>query len=237
MNGYGQRWEKKIIWESQNEKLLGLQIDNELSFKKHLTNICKKANTKLTALRRYCTYLTFEIKRILFKTFVESQFSYCPLVWMFHTRSLNDKINKLHERALRMVYDDDTSTFKELLVKDRAYTIHERNIQTLAIQCFKVINKLGPSLLDDIFTISEYNGPQLRNKGDFVKPSISSVHFGENSLKHLGPKIWDIIPIEIKSVDTLERFKSLIKKWVPNPCPCRMCRPYIYRMGFVNVTE
>ena len=147
---------------------------------------------------------------------------------MFHTRHLNDMINRFHERALRMVYDNDTSTFKELLECDRTYTIHERNIQTLAIECFKALNKVGPSLLDDIFTVSEYKGPQLRNKGAFVKPSISCVHFGENSLKYLRSKIWDIIPIEIKSVSTLEKFK----KWVPNPCPY-----IIYRMGFVNVIE
>ena len=68
-------------------------------------------------------------RRILFKAFVESQFAYSPLVWMFHSRSLNKKIKRIHERALRMVYDDDKSTFNELLVRDGSFTIHERNIQ------------------------------------------------------------------------------------------------------------
>ena len=177
------------IWESKNEKLLGIHIDNELSFKVHILGICKIANTKLTALRRYCKILSFEKKRILFKSFVQSQFSYCPLMWMFHNRNLNNKLNRLHERALRMIYDDDNSTFRDLLVKDRAYTIHERNIQSLAIECFKAYKNIGPSLLHDIFRRADYDGPILRKKSYFIKPTISSVQFGENSLKILGSKI------------------------------------------------
>ena len=226
---------KDMIWESQCEKLLGVTIDNELNFKIHILDICKKANSKLTALRRYCKFITLEKKRLLFKSFVESQFSYCPLVWMFHNRSLNNKLNKLHERSLRMVYDDDKSSFQDLLSRDGAYTIHERNIQSLAIECYKASRNIGPSLLNDIFKVTEYQGPNLRNKGEFVRPSISSVHFGENSLKFLGAKIWDIVPQEFKDVDTVDRFKVLIKKWEPKLCPCRLCKTYIQRLGFVNI--
>ena len=74
------------------------------------------------------------------KTFIESQFNYCPLVWMFHNRTLNDKINKLQERALRLVYKDDDLTFQQLLEKNKSFTIHERNLQKLAIEMYKVKN-------------------------------------------------------------------------------------------------
>ena len=231
MSGHKHEWiwmrvGKDMIWESQYEKLLGVNIDNELNFKVHVLDICKKANSKLTALRRYCKFITLEKKRTLFKAFVESQFSYCPLVWMFHSRALNNKINRLHERALRMVYDDDTSTFGELLIMDGSCTIHERNIQYLAIELYKAFNNIGPPLLNDIFKLSSYKGPKLRNKEEFTRQTISTVHFGENSLKYLGAKIWNLIPIEIKDVDTLEQFKVLIKKWEPKSCPCRLCKTY-----------
>ena len=81
----------------------------------------------------------------------------------------------------------------------------------------------------------EYQGPTLRNKAEFVKPSISSVHFGENSLKFLGSKIWELIPNEIKDVDELETFKVLIKRRVPKQCPCRLCKTYVHGVGFVNI--
>ena len=74
------------LWEEQNLKLLGIKIDNQLKFDKHIQDICMKAGRKLSALTRLVYYLSFEKKRLLLKAFVESQFSYCPLVWMFHSR-------------------------------------------------------------------------------------------------------------------------------------------------------
>ena len=96
---------------------------------------------------------------------------------------------------------------------------------------------MGPTLLNDIFQLSSYEGPKLRNKEVFIKPSISTVHYGENSLKYLGPKIWSLVPIEIKDIDTLEGFKIGIKKWVPKSCPCKLCKTYVQGLGFVNITE
>ena len=89
--------------------------------------------------------------------------------------------------------------------------------------------------MQDIFVLSNCNGPELRSKG-FNKPNIQSVNFGENSLKYLGSKIWDLIPMDMKNVSTLEQFKALIKKWEPKSCPCRLCKTYVQGLGFVNIT-
>ena len=72
-------------------------------------------------------------KRVLMKEFIQSQFSYCPLILIFHSRGVNNKINRLHERSLRIVYKDNISSFKDLLKKNRSFTIHQRSIQSLAI--------------------------------------------------------------------------------------------------------
>ena len=85
------------------------------------------------------------------KAFIMSQSSYCPLVWMCHSRTLNNKINKLHERALRLVYDDRQSTFEELLNIDKSVTIHHRNLQVLATELYKVHHRLAPEPLNNIF--------------------------------------------------------------------------------------
>ena len=81
------------------------------------------------------------------KTFIESQFNYCSLIWMFHSRTINNKINRLHERALRIVYSDFKSSFEGLLMKDNSFSIHERNIQSLAIEIYKFLNVLSSSFL------------------------------------------------------------------------------------------
>ena len=96
-----------IIKSSNSVKLLGITIDNKLNFKEHLTNICKKVSNKLHGLARLSNYMSTHKLRIIMKAFIESQFQYCPLLWMFHSRTLNNRINKLHERALRLVYKDD----------------------------------------------------------------------------------------------------------------------------------
>ena len=74
------------------------------------------------------------------KAFIESQFNYCPLIWMVHSRALNNKINRIHERALKIVYSDYNSFFNELLDKDVSLTIHQRNVQSLATENYKYLH-------------------------------------------------------------------------------------------------
>ena len=100
-----------MIWESREEKLLGLTIDKNLNFEAHLSNICKKASAKVTILSRMVKLVPFDKKRLLLKSFIESQFSYCPLLWMFCSRGMNRKINHIHERASRLDYEDYITQF------------------------------------------------------------------------------------------------------------------------------
>ena len=81
-------------------------------------------------------------RRVIMKSFITSQFGYCPLIWMFHSRALHNKINSIHERAPRIT--DSKSTFEELLNKDNSVFIHHRNLQVLAIKMFKIKNNMAP---------------------------------------------------------------------------------------------
>ena len=112
--------------------------------------------------------------RIIMKAFVSSQFAYCSLVWMFHSRQINHKINKLHERALRIVYNDHFSSFEELLSKDKSVTVHQRNLQTLATEMYKMLNGLSPDIMQDIFKIKS-NYYNTRNALAFSSRNIKTV--------------------------------------------------------------
>ena len=85
--------------------------------------------------------------------FFNAQFSYCPLTWMFHSRKLNNKINKLHERCLRIVYNNNTSTYEEFLETDNSVSVHFRNVQALAIELYKVVKVFSPDIMKDVFPI------------------------------------------------------------------------------------
>ena len=91
------------IGESDYEKLLGITFNKKLSFRKHVVDLCKKANQNLHALARLSTYIDPIKLEILMNSFIKSPFNYCPLVWRFHDRVLNSKLNLIQERALRLV--------------------------------------------------------------------------------------------------------------------------------------
>ena len=222
------------IWESKREKLLGINIDNELKFKFHISKLCDRAGNKLSALARVRHHFSFNKRRLLMQAFIQSQFSYCPLVWMFHGRVINCKINRLHERALRIVYEDFSSSFEELLKRDKSCTIHQRNIQTLAIEIFKTINNLNSNIMKDIFIEKKKPGYMLRSIDDLDPMNIRTVHWGEDTLRYLGCKVWKIVPENIKKSTSVEQFKKKIRQWVPNDCPCRLCKVYIHDIGYID---
>ena len=169
---YEQVWAsvgKDLIWERNDVKLLGITIDRDLKFDKHVLKLCSKTNQKLSALSRMVKLLSLNKRRTLFKAFVESQFKYCPIAWMFHSQRTNNKINRLHERALRIVYDEDVSTFDQLLAMDESFCIHHQNIQRLLIEIYKALHDISGNSLKKLFVKRE-STIILRSKPELVIP-------------------------------------------------------------------
>ena len=140
---------------SDSQKIV--TIDRKFNLSEHVTNLCDKASKKIQALAIIFPYIPQTQKRLLINIYFMSQFGYCPLVWMNHSRTLNNRINGLHKRALSLVYNDFSSSFSELLEKDKSVTIHHRNLQTLAYEIFKVKNNMAPEILTEIFPQKESN--------------------------------------------------------------------------------
>ena len=159
------------------------------------------------------------------KAFVISQFNYCSLIWMFPSRALNNRINRIHEPTWRLVYQNKN----ELLELDNAVTIHQRNLHVL------VKSTLSPEIMKQVFN---YN---LRSEtSQFRRENTKTTHYGIQSVKFLGPKIWIpqnfkkiLVPQNIKNCKPLQEFKRLIKVWKPKAFPCRMCKKYVANIGFI----
>ena len=199
------------IESNTKEILLGITIDRDLKFDEHVNNLCKKACQKLNALVRLAPFMNVDKKRMIMKAFIESQFGYCPLVWMFHSRSFNNKINRIHERALRITYNDKSSSFQNLLEKDNSVTIHHRNIKILATETYKFLQGLSPPLMNEIF-VERNNNYSLRGNNVLTRRRVNSVRYGTETVSFLAPKIWDILPKDIKDSESLDIFKRKIKK-------------------------
>ena len=191
----------------------------------------QESNQKLNALARIAPYMNIQKRRTIRKSFVTSQFSYCPLIWMFHGRPLKNEINSIHERALRITYQENRSTFHELLNKDNSVSIHHRNLQVLATEMFKIHRGLSPEILRETF-VSKTSSYNLPRNDTFEKRKVHFVYYGTESLSFLGSKLWDLVPVQLKQSETLCSFKLKIKIWVLFECPCRICKTYIKQVGF-----
>ena len=142
----------------------------------------QKSKPKIT---RYCKYFKLSNKsklRLIMNAFFSFQFGYCPLVWMFHNRRYNNKINCLHERMLRIVYKDYKSSFVELLSEDKSFTVHHTNVQKLAIEMYKVKNELCTKIMLNLF--KEVTHPyDLRNDLICGSYKIKTVRYGTETVQ------------------------------------------------------
>ena len=155
---------------------------------------------------------------------------------MFQGRQINDKINKLHERALRIVYNDTFTSFENLPIKDKSFTIHHQNIQLLAIQIYKALPNLPGGNLEKFFVRNNHNY-NLRSESELLLSNVNSVLKGENSISYFGSVIWNFIPFELSKASSHQIFRSEIKRWRPTNYPCRLCKNYVGNFEFINISS
>ena len=146
---------------------------------------------------------------------------------MLHNRSLDRKINKLHERCLRVIYNEGHSSYDELLNLDNSVSIQIKNLQILATEMFEVYTGSATDIPNQVLPLKPPSNYNLRNQQEFI------VHYGLNTLTYLGPRMWKLLPNNLKRLESVKAFKSKIKTWIPDNFPCRICKPYIYQVGFI----
>ena len=223
--------ENKQIRNSSCKKLLSVFFDSKLTFQSHIENICKKASQKLNTISRITPCIDFNKTRLAVNAFFMAQFNYCPLIWMCYNRTYNNKINRLHEKCLRLIYNDKRSSFEDHLEKDNSVSIHHRNLQALVIEMFKVHTKTSPEIMQDFFQVMEQGNYNLQNQTDFVSPQVKSVSQGLESIRFLVLKIWESLPDDLKNKESATSFKTAIKRWKPESCSCHLCKTYLQNIG------
>ena len=158
--------DNEVSKNSNNKKLFGINLNNRLGFDAYVANIWSRVSKKLHALARISQCTNIHKWRMTMKACITSEFGYCLLVWMFHSRRLNSRVNQLHERALRIVYQDYASSFTELLEKDNSTTIHNR----------KVTNGLSPPFMkENVFVENAQHYYDLRKKIEFKRNNVKTV--------------------------------------------------------------
>ena len=208
----------------KNVILLGVEIDRNLKFDRHINKICKKAAKQLNSLKRLSQFMGHKEKKTLVNSFILCHFNYCPLVWMLCSKGSQHKLEKIHERALRLANSDYTSSYEVLLANSKETTVHVHSIRLLALEIYKSFNNLNPPFMKDYF-LEKPHSYDLRVAKPLMVPKVRTTNYGIKSLNFQGPKLWNSLPATIKSAKNCDQFKYLTKAWfLKNTCSCSFCK-------------
>ena len=213
----------KVIKSSTDVTLLGISIDCQLSLRKHISKLCKQAGNQLNALKRFHTYLTPDIKAQFAKTFVLSNFNYCPIVWHFCGNGDMHKIEKLNERVIRFMYNDYTSDYLTLLEVNGECSLYLKRIRIIAQEVYKTIHGLSPEYTKELLKNRTFKS---RRPLDLYIPKVNQVTYGFRSYRFEAPTVWNSLPLDIRRAENFPLFKKLIGSWTGPNCRCNSCNFY-----------
>ena len=184
--------------------------------------LCSTANYKLHALRRIRKYLTPVKVRLLYNAFINSQFNYASVIWMFCPKKDYLKIEKIQYKALKIIYNSNES-YEALLTRNNEVSIHQKHLRALATEIYESLADINPDFMKPYFIIKEmpYN---LRNGCALKLPSANSTYYGINSVLSRACLMWNWLPVSVKQSQSLLEFKSKIKTLRNIVCTCTICR-------------
>ena len=195
-------------------------------------SISRKGGQKLRGLSRISPYFETNKKELLFKSMVKSQFSYCPLVWMFCSQNTSNLIIKIQERSLRLITNDKNNIFEHLLQANNEITTHQRNLQVLMVEVFKIVNGFVPPTMEDFFLFHE-NTHNIQNIQIISNASKKTVRYGLETMKYRTPLLLADLPGKCKTTTSLNSFKIKIKTWKCETWVCRLCQTYHQNLVFL----
>jgi hypothetical protein len=217
-----------VVLSSQSHvKLLGVTVDGKLTFDRHVAEICKRAGIHVNGLYRLATYLPKESLMKIYVSFVVPNFLYCPLSWHFCSQSNSKKLEKVQERAFRIILNDLDSSYKGMLEKTKSQSLYINRLRLIMIEIFKALNGLTPEFVKELFTPKLQNY-ELRDDNLLVTPPFQTIRFGKNSLVYYGSFLWNTLGNMYKNAECLDEFKKNIKNWKGPPCACGCCLLCLY---------
>ena len=196
--------EDVVIKSEPFVKALGVYIDCKLTFTEHVKQCCTKAARQLNALSRISKYLSINSKKQIFRSFILSNFTYCSIVWHFCGSTNNSKIEKIQERALKLVYNDYDSDYRDLIAKFGTDTMLQSRLKNIVFEVFKSLKGISPVYIQDIFKTK--NQPySLRNPILLTQTKKNTTNFGLRSFGYLGSKMWNDLPYQSETQKVNER--------------------------------
>ena len=203
-------------------KLLGVKIDDRLSFDDHISSICLLVSYQINGLRRNMKYMTIENLISIYNAFLAANFPYCNTVWHFCSNRGMYMLEKVHKKALRVVLNDYISSYRDLLDKVSKPTLYVARIKAIAIDAYKCCVNENPPYINAMFDSVDkpYN---LRGGPLAEQPKVDTTYSGLNTFTYQAAKIWNSLPSHLKEASSLFDFKQRILKWPGPICQCGCC--------------
>ena len=194
-------------------KVLGIIIDKQLTFNEHISSCCTKAARQLNAFARISKYLNPNSRRTIHHSFIASNFSYCPLVWPFCVKTTNEKLEEIQERSLRIMCNDYTSSYEDLLRNTGLSTLLLNRLKCMLLETFKSTRRLNAECLHGIF--KTHVVPYDLRTTNLVQPKRQSTTYGLRSFSYLGSSLWNELVKDypfLCEIDYID-FKEFIEQW------------------------
>ena len=214
--------EGNTIPSSDSIKVLGVTLDSNLQYDTHISNLCFKASAQINAMKIIGKYFNTDCPIAMYKSFISSNFSYCPVSWIFCGKRNSDKLEKLQDRALRFIFSDYTSPYRELLKHGHFLSLSALRIRYLAIEMYKCVHGLNPPYLNELFK-SKDTRYHFRDSNRLQQPEFQTVRYGFKSFRYYGSKLWNALPAEVKKSQNLHHFKKNVTQW----CASAKCDVFI----------
>ena len=193
-------------------EVLGVVFDNKLNFRSHVDKICKKACRQLNVLKRVGKHIDESGRLAIYKSFIRSNFSYCPVVWCFCNKSSADKIEQVQERALRFVTRDYDTAYPDLLDMMHMDSQAMYRMKCLIIEIYKCVNGVNPEYLNKLLCPKDHVY-MLRDTNTLVQNRYGTKTYGYKSFQYFGAKLWNSLPLDVKECDTVSKFKARLDVW------------------------
>ena len=174
-------------------KLLGVELDYQLNFNEQVSRICQKVARQLNVLQRISKFLSEETRLLVFKSFIRSNFNYCPIIWHFCSKVNTEKLEKLQYRGLKIVYNCYESSYEELLTRANLPTLHLGRLRTIALETYKCINNSAPKYIRYLVNLKQ-SSYSFRYENTLQIPTIRTVAYGQKSFRFEAARVWNSLP-------------------------------------------
>lgn len=210
--------ENQIIENVESHNILGVTVDQTLSWSLHVQNVCKHMNSKLFLLNRISTYLNFDMRKLFYMAYILPIYDYCASVWGNCSHTDSNKIYRLQKRATKITFKSSKDIPTYTLFSKLGVLPFKQQVQyDIAIMTYKALNKELPEYINNLINLSSNVKYNLRLQSNRMLSTMQQhTNYKKKGFEFLSKTTWNSLPNIIKNQSTLVSFKKCLKMHLLN---------------------